>query len=121
MTPPGYLAIGYETLESNDPNNPWPEAAYALEGERVFMRLHVPHAAILRAEEFCHVARQRRLPVLPAEPKKTDQVFIELVEGLEASYTTRLIAVGGKFSMKLEDPDEKYGGVVYHIDADYLR
>ncbi len=122
MTPPGYLAIGYETLESNDPNNPWPEAAYALEGERVFMRGYMYPTRQSSALKSFVMSRDNGVCqyCLP-NPKKTDQVFVELAEGLEASYTTRLIAVGGKFSMKLEDPDEKYGGVVYHIEADYLR
>ncbi len=54
-------------------------------------------------------------------PKITDQVFIELVGEREAAYTTRLIGVGGRFSMKFEDPKKKYGGIIYHIEADYLR
>ena len=74
------------------------------------------------------------------EPKPTDLVYIELADGKEANYTTRLIAVGGTFSLKMDDPRVKpdesettdpetgakkpkkdYGGVIYHIEADYLR
>ena len=55
------------------------------------------------------------------EPKPTDLVYIELVDGLEANYTARRISVGGKFSLKLNDAEEKYGGAFYHIETDYMR
>ena len=60
-------------------------------------------------------------PYCLPNPKLTDQVFVELIGGREATYTTRLIGVGGIFSMKFKDPKKKYGGIVYHIEADYLR
>jgi hypothetical protein len=124
MTPPGYIAIDYSMLESDDPNMPIPEAAYELakNGERVFVRGYMyPTRQQTGLKTFIMSRDNGVCQYCLPNPKLTDQVFIELVGEREAAYTTRLIGVGGKFSMKLEDPKKKYGGVIYHIEADYLR
>ncbi len=122
MTPAGYLLIDYSSLESNDPNNPFPEAAKQLEGERIFIRGYMYSGRQQTGLKSFVMSRDNGVCqyCLP-NPKITDQVFVELAGGREASYTTRLIGVGGVFSMKQDDPKKKYGGVVYHIEADYLR
>lgn len=121
-TPPGYHAIEYSMLESEDPNKPFPDAAYELEGQRVFVRGYMyPMRQHTGLKTFVMSRDNGVCQYCLPNPKITDQVFVELVEGREAAYTTRLIGVGGVFSMKFEDPKKKYGGVVYHIDADYLR
>jgi hypothetical protein len=122
MTPPGYISIDYNSLESDDPNNPFPEAAFELEGQRVFVRGYMYPAKQQTGLRTFVMSRDNGVCqyCLP-NPKITDQVFIELADGREAAYTTRLIGVGGVFSMKFEDPKKKYGGIIYHIEADYLR
>ena len=122
VTPAGYTAIDYNLLESKDPNKPFPDAAFELEGQRVFIRGYMYPSR--QQTSLSHFVMSRDNGVcaycLP-NPKLTDQVFVELADGREAAYTTHLIGVGGVFSMKLEDPKKKYGGVIYHIEADYLR
>ena len=69
MAPPGYLAIGYET---------WNERSeQPLARRRMSWRAsgslcgYMYHAAVLGgAKSFVIISRQRRLPVLPAEPEK---------------------------------------------------
>lgn len=122
MTPPGYTPVGYTTLESDDPNKPIPEAAFALEGERVFLRGYMyPGREQTGLTQFVMSRDNGVCQFCIPDPKPTDLVFVELEEGRQAQHTTRLIGVGGTFSLKFEDPDEKYGGVIYHIEADYLR
>ena len=121
-TPPGYLLVDYNLLESDDPNKPFPDTAYELEGERVFIRGYMYSSRQQTGLRSFVMSRDNGVCAycLP-NPKVTDQVFVELAGDREAAYTTRLIGVGGVFSMKLDDPKRKYGGVVYHIEADYLR
>ena len=122
MTPPGYTAIDYTTLESEDPNKPIPETAYELEGQRVFIRGYMyPTRQQTGLKTFVMSRDNGVCQYCLPNPKITDQVFIELAGDREAAYTTRMIGVGGIFSLKLEDPKKKYGGVVYHLEADYLR
>ncbi len=121
-TPPGYLLVDYNLLESDDPNKPFPDTAYELEGERVFIRGYMYSSRQQTGLRSFVMSRDNGVCAycLP-NPKVTDQVFVKLAGDREAAYTTRLIGVGGVFSMKLDDPKRKYGGVVYHIEADYLR
>ncbi|MHB8899115.1 MAG: hypothetical protein ACYC6Y_10250 [Thermoguttaceae bacterium] len=121
-TPPGYLSVDYHSLESKDPNKPFPDAAYELEGQRVFLRGYMyPSRQQTGLRTFVMSRDNGVCQYCLPNPKITDQVFVELTEGREAAYTTRMIGIGGVFSLKLEDPKKKYGGVVYHIEADYLR
>jgi hypothetical protein len=122
MTPPGYISVGYETLESDDPNAPFPKAAYELEGERIFLRGYMyPSRQQTGLKTFLMSRDNGVCQYCLPNPKITDQVFIELAGEREAVYTTRLIGVGGKFSMKFDDKKGKYGGIIYHIEADYFR
>lgn len=122
MTPPGYIAIDYDLLESNDPNKPFPDTAFELEGQRVFVRGYMyPTRQHSGLKTFVMSRDNGVCQYCLPNPKITDQVFIELTGGREAAYTTHLIGVGGVFSMKFEDPKKKYGGIIYHIEADYLR
>jgi len=122
MTPPGYLLVDYNLLESNDPNKPFPDTALELEGQRVFVRGYMYSSRQQTGLRSFVMSRDNGVcPYCLPNPKITDQVFVELAGDREAAYTTRLIGVGGVFSVKLDDPKKKYGGVVYHIEADYLR
>lgn len=122
VTPPGYLLIDYNSLESNNPNQPFPEAAFELDGQRVFVRGYMyPTRQQTGLTTFIMSRDNGVCQYCLPNPKITDQVFVELVGGREAAYTTHLIGVGGVFSMKFEDPKKKYGGIIYHIEADYLR
>ena len=122
MVPPGYHSIDYSMLESDDPNKPFPDAAFELQDERIFIRGYMyPTRSQTGLRSFVMSRDNGVCPYCLPNPKLTDQVFVELTGGREATYTTRLIGVGGIFSMKFEDPKKKYGGIVYHIEADYLR
>jgi hypothetical protein len=65
-------------------------------------------------------------------------VQVKLAPGLEVNFTTHLISLGGKFSVVTNDSEEKadenetveeaekrkkeeYGGVFYHLEADFIR
>ncbi len=121
-TPPGYILIDYNTLESDDPNQPFPVASEELEGERIFLRGYMyPSRQQTGLKTFVMSRDNGECEYCLPNPKITDQVFIELTGEREAVYTTRLIGVGGIFSRKFEDPKKKYGGIIYHIEADYLR
>lgn len=122
MTPPGYLSVDYKTLESSDPNKPIPDAASHLEGQRIFIRGYMyPTRQQTGLKTFVMSRDNGVCQYCLPNPKITDQVFIELTGAREAAYTTRLIGVGGIFSLKFKDPKKKYGGIIYHIEADYLR
>ncbi len=122
MVPTGYLLVDYSVLESDDPNKPFPDAAKALEGERIFIRGYMyPSRKQTGLKTFIMSRDNGVCQYCTPDPKITDQVFIELTGERQAAFTTQLIGVGGVFSMKFEDPKKKYGGIVYHIEADYLR
>ena len=122
MVPPGYILIGYDELESDDPNMPFPERSKALEGKRVFIRGYMYSSRQQTGLRTFIMSRDNGVcQYCTPDPKTTDQVFIELADDRTAAYTTRLIGVGGIFSRKFEDPKKKYGGIIYHIEAEYLR
>ena len=61
------------------------------------------------------------MQLLRAKPKVTQLILVRLKEGLSTDFTTSPVDIGGEFSVH-KDPKEKgMGGLVYLIEADFLR
>ncbi len=122
QAPPGYIPIAYETLHSEDPEILIPETAHELDGERVFIRGYMyPGRQQTGIHQFVLSRDNGVCPYCLPQPKPTDLVYVEMIHGLEANYTTHLIGVGGKFTIETDDAKEKYGGVFYHLETDFIR
>ena len=55
------------------------------------------------------------------KPNPDDLVYVRMERGLTTDYTTKLIGVGGVFSIKEGGAEEKLGGVYYYLEADTVR
>ncbi len=139
--PPGYRFVTYDELHSDPakPNEPIPKLAYELVETRVFLKGYMyPGRQQTGITEFLLSRDNGVCSYCNPNPDPTDLVQVTLTEGLTANFTTRLIAIGGEFSIIGEESEEgeedkdtveeaerkkkeHYGGVLYHVKADVLR
>ena len=144
QAPPGYFLVSYETLE-NDPAQSAeliPQAAFDLVDKKVFIQGYMyPGRLQTGIKEFVLSRDNGVCSYCAPNPKKTDLVQVTLIHGLEAAYTTRLIGLGGKFSVLTDEPQEtedgsdpqqvdqererkkkkKSGEIIYYLEADFIR
>lgn len=146
-TPPGYVAITYAQLQPGPeapPHQLVPPSAEELHGQRVFVRGYMmPGKQQSGIKRFFLINDPGVCAFGDHKPKITQMIEVKLLDELETEYTTQIVGVGGKFRVesgkpkKDEDkqavvrgPDEKGGqpepekpggGVLYQIEADYLR
>ena len=141
QAPPGYRAVLYEELEADPahPDEPIPKAAFDLVDSRIFLKGYMyPGRQQAGITAFLLSRDNGVCSYCNPEPEPTDLVQVKLLNGLEANFTTHLIGVGGKFSMVADDSEdepkegetveeaekrkkEKFGGVFYHLEADFIR
>lgn len=142
QAPPGYHLVSYETLQ-NDPSQTdelIPQAAFDLVGKKVFIKGYMyPGRMQTGIKEFVLSRDNGVCSFCMPNPKKTDLVQVNLIHGLEASYTTYLIGLGGTFSVLTDEPQEtddgtgpqhvdqeqkkkkKRGEIIYYLEADVIR
>jgi hypothetical protein len=125
--PPGYRPISFADLQpaADDIEQRVPEAAVNLDRVDVFIRGYmVAGKQRTGLREFVLTQDQGQCPFCNPMPKPTQLIKVKLKPPLTAEYTSRAIGVGGKFTA-VDDPRDpkraELGGLVYEIEADYLR
>lgn len=120
--PPGYYLISYDMLKplpgaaADDP----PPSAKELEGKRVFIRGYMyPGRQTMGIERFTLVPSLTHCQFCMPQLKPSDLVDVKLVHGLKAQFTNRRRGVGGIFHIR--SPEDKEPGLLYQIQADYLK
>jgi hypothetical protein len=144
QAPPGYLLVSYEMLHSEpgEAEGTIPQAALDLVDKNVFIKGYMyPGRMQTGIKEFILSRDNGVCAYCMPNPKPTDLVQVNLIHGLEASYTTHLIGLGGKFSVLTDEPEEtededappqidreqeqkkkkKSGEILYYLEADYIR
>jgi hypothetical protein len=122
--PYGYQRVDYEILQP-DPNVPGeriPPQAYELQYDQVrnnkvgLKGYMYPTRQSTGLKIFLLCPAIPNCPFCAPNPKPTEIIRVRLEGDLEATYTTHLIRVGGKFRVDETRP----GGVPYHLDADFF-
>jgi len=123
--PPGYLAVSYAELQP-DPDNPaqkYPPRAKELQdlcasmNKKIFIKgFMYPGRQTMGMKKFSLNPFNGHCPYCIQQPTPTEIIYVELVGDLTADYTTKCVGVGGKFKL-----EEVGGGVVYRLEADYIR
>ena len=146
QAPPGYKPVSYAMLllpPGAPPGQLVPPSAEELDGERVYIRGYmVPGRQQSGIKRFFLCDDPGVCSFCAPKPKVTQLIEVKLINDLEAEYTTYPVGVGGKFRVetgkpkkKTEDkpddtarlkpgqvpPEKPGGGVLYQLEADYLR
>jgi hypothetical protein len=146
QAPAGYKPVSYAMLQlppDAPPGQLVPPAAEELDGERVYIRGYmVPGRQQSGIKRFFLSDDPGVCSFCVPKPKVTQLIEVKLTNDMEAEYTTHLIGLGGKFRVdtgrpkkKTEEkpeeaarlkpgevpPERPGGGVVYQLEADYLR
>ena len=120
--PPGYHVITYDRLKplpGAAPNDP-PPSARELEGKRVFVKGYMyPGRQTIGIERFTLVPSLTHCQFCMPQIKPTEMVDVKLVHGMKTRFTNRRRGVGGIFHIR--SPDDKEPGLLYQIQADYLK
>lgn len=124
QTPPGYVLIRFAQLQP-DPNRPdlrVSEDAEMLDKRKVFIWGYMyPGRQKTGIREFLLVDDPGTCQFCAPQPRPTELIRVKLLGGMRADFTTRLIGVGGEFTVHTDPTEEGMGGLVYQIEADCLR
>jgi hypothetical protein len=127
-TPPGYHRITYEMLQpdKNDKLGLPPPAARELEGKMVFVKGYMyPGRQNSGITRFTLNPTDNSCTYCVPNPLPTEMIQVDLIHGIEATYSAKIRGVGGEFHIRsdkdAEKGKEKEEGLLYQIKADYLR
>jgi hypothetical protein len=123
--PDGYERISYSELQP-DPavaGQQLPPSALELEGKKIFIKGFIyPGRDKDRIRQFLLVRDQGDC-CFGGNPKITDRIQVTLVDPLRLTFQSRLHKVGGTFHVAPVNTavGGAKGGVLYHLDADYVQ
>lgn len=122
--PEGYERISYAQLQP-DPKFPAqaiPPSAQQLDGQRVFIKGYAyPGRQQTNIKEFVLVRDRGTCCFGGSTPKLTDMIQVRLKDPLRLDYSLRLQRLAGTFRVERSKASDDLGGVLYHLDADYLK
>jgi len=118
--PAGYEPISYATLQPNPdvPGELIPPAAARLDGKRVFIKGYIDRSRQISSKQFVLCHKLPHCSTCAAFNKASEMIYVELLGELEAQDTNQQIRVGGVLHVV---ESTNYGGVPYHLRADYIR
>lgn len=119
--PEGYTRISYETLKPNSDNpDAASQAAAALNGQRVFIKGYMFPTAHPKVTKFV-LCKDNGDCCFGGQPPKSDMVFIELQEPLQAEFSSKLRRVAGTLRIAGMRMSEFNNDILYRLEADYIR
>jgi len=124
QTPPGYLLIDYRQLQPppDRPDLRVSEDAEMLDKRKVFVWGYMsPGRQKSGIREFLLTDDAGACTFCAPQPRPTQLIRVKLINNLKTEYTTRLIGVGGEFTVHTDPREEGMGGLVYQVEADCLR
>jgi hypothetical protein len=123
--PPGYQRINYDLLQptAEAPYQVPPEPAQELDGRKIFIKGYVyqPDKGQTTGIKQFILVRDKGDCCFGGNPKVTDMIMVRLKGKLEASFDMRVRRLGGTLHVESDTGMHGLGGVVYQLDADYLR
>ena len=121
--PPGYERLNYSELQPNPETQGevFPPAIQQRDGDRVFIKGYVfPGKQTSGIKQFV-LCRDNGDCCFGGQPKLTDRVLVTLKGPLSLNFSTRLQRVAGTFRVEPGQGTDGISGVIYHLDADYLK
>ena len=121
--PEGAERVDYELLQPNPdrPSELFPPSAFGLDGRQVFLKGYIyPTKNTENIRQFI-LCRDRGDCCFGGNPKLTDRVLVTLAGGRKISYSQKLFRVAGTFHLRPGEAQGLAGGVIYHLDADYVK
>jgi len=118
--PFGYQRITYEMLQPDaaKPTEPIPQTALDMQDRKVYIEGYMQSRRTLTGiKEFILCPANGECPFCIPNPKRTEKIRVSLQGDLEATFTTHLIGVAGRFRVDANHPS----GIPYGLEADYLH
>ncbi|HVC93928.1 MAG TPA: DUF3299 domain-containing protein [Pirellulales bacterium] len=123
--PEGYRRINYDLLQptAEAPYQVPPEQAQEFDGQKVFIKGYVyqPDKGEITGIKQFILVRDKGDCCFGGNPKITDMIMVRLKGKLEAKFDMRVRRIGGTMHVESDRGMHGLGGVVYQLDADYLR
>lgn len=122
--PDGYERITYAALQhaEGEPGTAVPASAQALDGKRIFVKGYVyPGATKTGITQFILVRDNGVCCFGGTTPKQTDMIQVTLKDPLELTYSDQLRKLAGIFRVDPAIAVDGVGGVLYQLEAEYLK
>lgn len=123
--PEGHQRISYDLLQpdAKTPNQIIPPSAQELDGKKVFIKGYVyqPSGGHTTGLKQFVLVRDKGQCCFGGNPKLTDMILVKLRGSLSAEFNMRVVKLAGDFHVSPAAGVDGLGGVVYQLDADYLK
>jgi hypothetical protein len=121
--PAGYERLNYSELQPDEssPGQVIPPDVKKWDGKRVFLKGYAYPGAQQQGIKKFVLCRDNGDCCFGGQPKLTDMVLVELKEPLALTYSRRVQRVAGTFHVSPAQATDNLGGVVYQLEADYLK
>jgi len=121
--PPGYERLSYSQLQP-DPEvqgQIYPPEIVEYDGHRVFIKGYVLQGKQQSGIKQFILCRDNGDCCFGGQPRLTDRIQVTLKPPLTLEYSTRLRRLAGTFYFAPAQDNYGLGGVIYHLEADYLK
>ncbi|HUY33744.1 MAG TPA: DUF4190 domain-containing protein [Pirellulales bacterium] len=123
--PEGYRRINYDLLQpaAEAPYQIPPQRALELDGQKIFVKGYVyqPDKGRITGIKQFILVRDKGDCCFGGSPRITDMIMVRLKGKLEATFDMRVRRLGGTLHVESDAGMHGLGGVIYQLDADYLR
>lgn len=120
--PDGYERLNYSELQPDESTGEQlPSDISKWDGKRVFIKGYAyPGAQQAGIKKFV-LCRDNGDCCFGGQPKLTDMVLVDLADPLKLTYSRKVQRVAGTFRVRPGQGTDGLGGVVYQLEADYLK
>jgi hypothetical protein len=121
--PPGYERLNYAQLQPDAevPGEIYPPDITEYDGHRIFIKGYVyPGKQTSGIKQFV-LCRDNGDCCFGGQPRLTDRILVSLDGPLTLEYSTQQRHVAGTFRVEPGRAVDGLSGVIYHLDADYLK
>jgi hypothetical protein len=121
--PHGYTPVTYAELKADDRSGElYPARAMELNDKKIFVKGYMyPGRAQVGLSQFLISRDNGTCAYCTPNPTPTDLIHVILVGDLRTNYTTHPIALGGRLRVETDPARIARDGMVYHLEADYLK
>jgi hypothetical protein len=121
--PEGYERLSYAQLQpdADNPGKVIPPSAMDWNGKQVFIKGYMYPGAQDSGITTFILCRDNGDCCFGGQPKMTDRIQVKLKKPLTAKYHKGLRRLAGTFRVEPGRGTDELAGVLYHLDADYLK
>jgi hypothetical protein len=121
--PHGYIPVTYQELQADYAGGEdIPARAFELDGKKIFVKGYMyPSKRLFGLKQFIISRENGTCEYCTPNPTPTDLLAVAMAGDKTTNYTTHIVALGGILHVETDPAKIVRDGVVYHLEADYIK